>query len=91
MAARATRRHEKSAVRFLEEALTLFRAREEAQSEAGNMTRKQSKFNGPLRRALAKLVGVEAREAVTRAAKSEYNRLQHEKLKTDSTSAPNKR
>ena len=91
MAARATRRHEKSAVRFLEEALTLFRAREEAQSEAGNTTRKQSRFNGPLRRALAKLVGVEGREAETRAAKSEYNRLQHGKLRTDCKSAPNKR
>ena len=91
MAARATRRHEKSAVRFLEEALTLFRAREEAQSEAGNTTRKQSRYNGPLRRALAKLVGAEGREAVTRAAKSEYNRLQHGKLRTDFEPAPSKR
>jgi hypothetical protein len=55
------------------------------------MTRKPSKYNVPLRRALAKLAGAEAREAVMRAAKSEYNRLQHGKLRTDARSAPNKR
>jgi hypothetical protein len=55
------------------------------------MTRRQSKFSVPLRRALAKLEDAEAREAVTRAAKSEYNRLQHGKLRTDGGSAPNKR
>ena len=75
MAARATRKLEKSAVKSPEGALTLFLAREEAQSEAGSMTRKQSRFNAPLRRVLVKLAGAEAREAVTRVAKSEYNRL----------------
>jgi hypothetical protein len=85
------RKHEKSAVRSPEVASIRFLAREGAQSEAGNMTRRQSKFSVPLRRALAKLEDAEAREAVTRAAKSEYNRLQHGKLRTDGGSAPNKR
>ena len=91
MAARATRKHEKGAVKFLEGALTLFRARGEAQFEAGSMMKKPSKYNVPSRRALARLVGAEAREAVTRAAKSEYNHLQPKKLRTDGRSAPSKR
>jgi hypothetical protein len=91
LAARATRRHEKSEVKSPEGALILYLAREEAQSEAENMTRKPSKYNVLLRRALARLVGAEARGTVTRAVKSEYNCLQHGKLRTDGRSAPNKR
>lgn len=68
-----------------------FLAREGAQFEAENMTRKLSKYNAPLKRVLAKLGGAEAREAVTRAAKSEYNHLQPKKLRTDGRSAPSKR
>lgn len=83
------RKHEKSAVKFLEGALTLFRARGEAQFEAGSMMKKPSKYNVPSRRALARLVGAEAREAVTRAAKSEYDRMEYGQLRTDGTSAPN--
>ena len=74
-----------------EGALTLYLAREEAQFEAENMMRKQSRSNVPLRRALAKPVGAEAREVVTRAAKSEYNRLYLGNFTTNGESAPNKR
>jgi hypothetical protein len=75
LAARATRRHGKSAVKSPEGALILYLARDEAQFEVGSMTKKLSRYNVPSRRALEKLVGAEAREVVMRAAKSEYNWL----------------
>jgi hypothetical protein len=75
LVARAMRRHEKSAVKYLEGASTLYLAREEAQFEAESMTKKPSRYNVPSRRAPVKQAGAEAREAAMRAAKSEYNRL----------------
>jgi len=78
-------------VKSPEGALTLYLAREEAQFEAGNMTKKPSKYNAPLKRVLVKQAGVEVKEAAMKAAKSEYKPLRDRKLITDRESVPNKR